>query len=153
MESIRPSNKIDPSAKREQISKRMQAVKAKDSKAELLLRATLWQAGYRYRKHYAKLPGTPDVVLPKYKIVVFCDGDFWHGRDWERRKLDFKSNQDFWIAKIERNMERDREKDEALRSLGWVPLHFWEKDILKRPLDCLKSLEELITSVSINSTK
>jgi DNA mismatch endonuclease (patch repair protein) len=153
MKSIQPTPDTHSPAEREQISKRMRAVKPKDSKAELLLRATLWQAGYRYRKHYTKLPGTPDVVLVKHRIAIFCDGDFWHGRNWEQRKLDFKSNQDFWIAKIERNMKRDREKDEALRNLGWVPLHFWEKDILKRPLDCLKSLEELLISLNINSTE
>jgi len=135
-------------AKRQQISKRMRAVKPKDSKAELLLRKTLWQAGYRYRKHFSKLPGTPDVVITKYKIAIFCDGDFWHGRNWERRKLDFKSNKEFWIQKIERNMQRDKEKDDALRKLGWVPLHLWEKDILKEPIQCLESLETLIQSLS-----
>ena len=130
--------------KRQQISKRMRAVKSKDSKAELLLRKTLWHAGYRYRKHFAKLPGTPDVALIKYKIVIFCDGDFWHGRNWEQRKSDFKSNQEFWIQKIERNMRRDEEKDSQLRALGWLPLHFWEKDILKKPMDCIGLLEQAI---------
>ena len=140
-------------SKRQEISKRMRAVKSKDSKAELVLRKTLWEAGYRYRKHMATLPGTPDVVLTKYKIAIFCDGDFWHGRDWERRKLDFKSNQEFWIAKIERNIERDKEKDNALSILGWTSLHFWEKDILKNPFECLKKLEQLLQSAINTSIK
>lgn len=137
-------------AERQQISRRMKAVKPKDSKAELALRTTLWKAGYRYRKHYVKLPGTPDVALTKYKIAIFCDGDFWHGRNWESRKHDFKSNKEFWINKIERNMERDKEKDTALRNLGWVPLHFWEKDILKNPDFCLQSLKNLLTELKEN---
>lgn len=153
MKTIHSQPATKTPVERQQISKRMKAVKSKDSKAELAMRTTLWQAGYRYRKHYAKLPGTPDVVLVKYKIAIFCDGDFWHGRNWEQRKLDFKTNKDFWIAKIERNMERDREKDDALRSLGWIPLHFWEKDILKKPELCLEGIESLIKELSANVDK
>ena len=143
MEKI-PHSTINEQARQQAISKRMQAVKSKDSKAEVLLRATLWQAGYRYRKHYNKLPGTPDIVLVKYKVAIFCDGDFWHGRNWEQRKNDFKSNKEFWIAKIERNMQRDREKDEALRTMGWLPVHFWEKDILKNSAACLEAIRTIV---------
>ena len=75
---------------------------------------------------------------------MFCDGEFWHGKDWERRKNDFKSNQAFWLQKIERNMERDREVDEKLRILGWKVLRLWGNDILRRPHECLTALDNLV---------
>ncbi|MBR2733604.1 MAG: DNA mismatch endonuclease Vsr, partial [Selenomonadaceae bacterium] len=89
--------------------KNMQHVRNKDSQIELRLRRALWHAGLRYRKNVRSIFGCPDVVFLRLKIAVFCDSEFWHGYDWERRKHDFKSRQDFWIPKIERNIARDRE--------------------------------------------
>jgi len=91
--------------------------------------------GLRYRKDVRELPGRPDLVLWKVRIVVFCDGDFWHGRNWDERKnkLAAGSNAEYWTAKIERNMARDRERAEELERLGWTVVRIWESDILKSP--------------------
>lgn len=118
----------------EQRRKNMQAIKSQDTSIELLLRKALWQKGIRYRKNYKKLPGKPDIAITKYKIAVFCDSDFWHGYDWENRSQRIKSNRDYWIPKIERNMERDKEVTEALQCDGWIVLRFWEWQI-RRQLD------------------
>lgn len=107
---------------KEQRRKNMQAVKNKDSQIELMLRSALWNKGYRYRKNYAKLEGKPDIVLPKYKIAIFCDSEFWHGYNWQIRKNDIKSNKDFWIKKIEGNIQRDKNVNEILNAQGWKVL-------------------------------
>jgi len=113
----------------EQRSRNMQAVKNKDSKIETILRKALFNRGYRYRKNYSKIYGKPDIVFTKEKIAIFCDSEFWHGHDWKNRKADFKSKKDFWIPKIERNMERDREVTAYLKAEGYVVLRFWGKEI------------------------
>jgi len=115
----------------EQRRRNMQAVKNKDSKIEIVLRKALFAKGYRYRKNCADVFGHPDIVFTRYKIAIFCDSEFWHGHDWERRKSDFKSRTDFWIPKIECNMERDREVNEKLSEQGYLVLRFWGKRILK----------------------
>ncbi|MBO0934740.1 very short patch repair endonuclease [Fibrella aquatilis] len=129
-------------------SDRMRACKSKNSSIELALRRALWAEGYRYRINYAKLPGKPDIVLSKPKIVIFCDGEFWHGKDWERRKHDFKANKEFWISKVERTMQRDIETTEKLQTLGWMVLRFWESDINKRLQYCLTTIRNAIESRS-----
>lgn len=113
----------------EQRRRNMRAVKNKDSKTELRLRRILWTHGLRFRKNYSGVPGKPDIAFTRYKLAIFIDGDFWHGRDWEIRKKDIKSNRDFWYPKIERTIARDREVNEQLAILGWRVLRFWEKDI------------------------
>ncbi|MCL2399398.1 MAG: very short patch repair endonuclease [Defluviitaleaceae bacterium] len=130
----------------EQRRRNMQAVKNKDSQIEIVLRSALFRKGYRYRKNYAKVIGKPDIVFPKEKIAVFCDSEFWHGHDWENRKADFKSRRDFWIPKIERNMERDREVNLQLESTGFIVLRFWGKQI-KKELDLVVAeIEQAITA-------
>ena len=96
---------------KEQRHKNMKNIRAKDTKIEVILRKALWQRGYRYRKNLKKLPGSPDIVLTKYKIAIFCDGEFFHGKDWEvlKPRLLKGSNSEFWISKISRNRERDYE--------------------------------------------
>lgn len=108
--------------------------KKQDTKPEVLLRKALWRAGLRYRKNVASLPGNPDLVFPKAKIVIFCDGDFWHGRNWEARKsrLQRGTNASYWVKKIERNMMRDAELNRKLTESGWVVVRFWETDISTR---------------------
>ena len=113
----------------EQRHKNMQAVKSKGTKIEVKLGTAMWRLGLRYRKNYKKLPGKPDFVLVSAKIAVFCDGEFWHGKDWDERKNDIKSHQDFWYDKIEKNMKRDAEINSQLESLGWVVVRFWGKQI------------------------
>jgi DNA mismatch endonuclease (patch repair protein) len=119
----------------EKASRTASKIKASDTKAETTLRSTLWRKGLRFRKNVRTLPGRPDVVFPRARLAVFCDGDFWHGRDWESRleKLRRGSNSTYWVAKIKANMERDLRHNEALRQLGWQVLRLWEKDILGDP--------------------
>ena len=129
---------------KEQISYNMQQVKNKDSKIEVLLRKELWSRGLRYRKNVTKVFGKPDIVFIGKKVAVFCDSEFWHGHDWENRKNDFKSNQEFWIPKIERNMERDREVNAELERQGWTVLRFWGKDIKKNLQECADIIEKAV---------
>lgn len=137
----------------EQRRRNMQAVKNKDSKIEILLRKALYQKGYRYRKNYRKLFGCPDIVFTKQKIAIFCDSEFWHGYDWENRKKDFKSHQEFWIPKIERNIERDKEVSQQLEQLGYRILRFWGKEISKNLADVVDTIEAEINSQPTKSVK
>jgi DNA mismatch endonuclease (patch repair protein) len=131
----------------EQRRHNMQAVKNKDSKIEVSLRKALFAKGYRYRKNCADVFGHPDIVFTNLKIVVFCDSEFWHGWDWERRKSDFKSRTDFWIPKIERNMERDREVNKRLAADGYTVLRFWGQQIQKNLDSVVKEIEQTINLV------
>ena len=130
----------------EQIRKNMRAVKNKDSAIEVLLRRELWRRGLRYRKNEAGLTGKPDIVFMGKKIAVFCDGDFWHGYDWENRKQDIKSRKEFWIPKIERNMQRDIEVNEALERDGWLVLRFWGNEIKTNCSACADIIEMILRS-------
>ncbi|WP_285289885.1 very short patch repair endonuclease [Apilactobacillus xinyiensis] len=106
-------------------SKRMSSVKLKRGPLENILAKALWNQNIRYRRNYKELPGSPDIAITKYKIAVFVDGEFWHGFNWEQKKKRLKHNRDYWINKIETNIERDKKKDTELRKLGWLPIHFW----------------------------
>ena len=130
----------------EQRRKNMQAVKNKDSKIELLLRKELWSRGIRYRKNAKQVFGKPDIVFIGKKVAVFCDSEFWHGYNWEERKKDFKSHQEFWIPKIERNIQRDIEVNEKLLSEGWTVLRFWGNDIKKNTKQCADQIEQVVRS-------
>lgn len=120
--------------------KRMAKVKLKNGTAEQLLAKRLWHLGYRYRKNDKRLPGSPDIAITKYQIAIFVDGEFWHGKDWENRKERLKRNRTYWIEKIEENIARDERVDQELRAQGWIPLHFWEKDVLKDVDLCLDEI-------------
>lgn len=117
-----------------------------DTSIELTLRKALWHRGYRYRKNYKNLPGKPDIVLTKQKIAIFCDSEFFHGKDWEikKAKLQKGNNSEYWIKKIERNMERDAENDRQLLFLGWTVIHFWGQEIIKNTEECIRVIEEAI---------
>ena len=132
----------------EQRRKNMQNIRSVDTKIERLLRKALWEKGYRYRKNYKKLPGKPDIALTKYKIAVFCDGEFFHGEDWNnlKIKLENSNNGDFWIKKISRNMKRDEEINALLVQMGWIVIRFWGKDIKNSPLECIQVIENTINS-------
>ncbi|RUA15866.1 MAG: very short patch repair endonuclease [Flavobacteriia bacterium] len=123
-------------------SKIMGKIRGKNTKPELAFRKALWQAGYRYRIDYKKLVGKPDIALKKYKTVIFIDGEFWHGYNWEERKHKIKTNREFWIAKIERNIQRDEEVNDALDEKGYKVFRFWETEV-KKDLD--RCLEEVLT--------
>ena len=108
------------------VSKRMGQVHLKGGKAETALAKALWHEGYRYRRNYKKLPGSPDIAITKYKVAIFVDGEFWHGQDWENRKAKLKSNREYWIEKIEENIARDKRNDD-----------FWEKEVNKDLKQCV----------------
>lgn len=122
----------------------MQAVKNKGSKIETALAKALWAKGFRYRKNDKSVFGKPDFTFKKLKIAIFVDSEFWHGKDWEIRKHDHKSNQDFWHKKIQRNIERDKEVTQKLNEENWKVLRFWGKDIKKNLQDCVGKIEETI---------
>lgn len=118
-------------------SRIMSKIRGKDTKIEVKLRLALWHMGIRYRKNYQKLPGSPDIALTKYRIAIFCDSDFFHGYNWNQKKIRLKHNREYWIKKIENNMARDKEYDDRLAELGWISLHFWEHDINKSLDSCI----------------
>lgn len=130
----------------EQRRKSMQHIRSKDTSIEVILRKALWHKGYRYRKNFKGLPGSPDIVLTKYKIAVFCDGEFFHGKDWEalRLRLENGSNSEYWIKKITRNCMRDNEVDKKLLYDGWTVMRFWGNDIKRNTEECVKAIEETI---------
>lgn len=121
-------------------SKIMSKIRGKNTKPELAFRKALWAMGYRYRIDYKKLIGRPDILLKKHKTAIFIDGEFWHGYNWEERNTKIKSNREFWIAKIERNMQRDNEVNQELQRLGYTVFRFWQKEIDLNLEGCLKTV-------------
>lgn len=134
---------------KEQRRKNMQNIKGKDTAIEVKLRKALWKKGFRYRKNYNRLPGKPDIALTKYKIAIFCDGEFFHGKDWEvlKPRLEKGDNSQFWISKITRNRERDDEVNKRLLFEGWTVIRFWGKEITADVEECVKVVEETIFDV------
>lgn len=131
---------------KEQRRKAMQNVHSKDTSIEIALRKAMWAKGYRYRKNYKGLPGKPDIALTKYKIAIFCDSEFFHGKDWEvlKPQLERGTNSEYWINKISRNRERDDEVNKKLLFLGWTVIRFWGDEIKKNPEECIRVVEETI---------
>lgn len=129
--------------------------KKTDTACEQVLRSFLWGAGLRFRKNVSSLPGHPDIVFPKARVAVFCDGDFWHGRDWETRsqKLKAGSNAEYWLAKIQRNIERDRETTARLESMGWKVLRFWETEIWTRLPEVVQKIQANLAVALDNGSK
>lgn len=138
---------------KEQRHKNMKNIKSKDTKIEVVLRKELWHRGYRYRKNYNELPGKPDIVLTKQKIVIFCDSEFFHGKDWEvlKPRLEKGNNANYWLKKIERNITRDQEINQQLNFLGWTVVRFLGKEILNNTDECIKVIEETIFESTCNS--
>ena len=130
----------------EQRQKNMRNIKCRDTEIEMVLRRALWDAGYRYRKNVKDLPGKPDIVFPKYKIAIFCDSEFFHGKDWDEQKkrIEKGNNAEYWIKKIERNIERDLEINEQLETQGWLVIRFWGKDIKKDLDGCVSYIGKAI---------
>jgi len=115
-------------------SKIMSSVRSEDTRPELLVRRRLWHRGYRYRKHYRKVEGNPDLAFPSVKLAVFIDGDFWHGNAWRVRGYDsledlFPSKTEWWVKKIRENMHRDDYVTETLKEDGWTVLRYWSSTI------------------------
>ena len=119
----------------------------RDTKHEIMLRRELWRMGLRYRKHVDSLPGKPDIVFGKSRVVVFCHGDFWHGRNLRARKQKLRQghNPVYWTAKIQANVARDRRHDSDLKSLGWSVVRVWESDVLADPAAVACDIARLVT--------
>lgn len=130
---------------KEQRRKAMQANKSKNTKIEISLCKALWKQGIRYRKNFNKLLGAPDIAITKYELAIFCDGDFWHGNNFDDKRI--KTNQNFWNEKIKRNKERDLEVTLKLRDEGWTVLRFWESDIKKNLAECVEKIKETIINI------
>lgn len=132
---------------KEQRHKNMKNIRSKDTKIEVVLRKALWSKGYRYRKNCKDLPGKPDIALTKYKIAIFCDSEYFHGKDWYEvwlPRIRRGNNPEYWEKKITRNMARDLEINKELEYLGWTVIRFWGKDILKNTDECVAVIEEYI---------
>jgi len=127
---------------KQQRRKNMQAIKSSGTGLEKMLGKSLWRSGLRYRKNYSKLPGKPDFVLVKHRIVVFCDSEFWHGKNWAKTKKRIKSNQGYWHTKIANNIKRDKKINKELAGSGWTVIRFWGKDIIKKPEKCAEKVKK-----------
>ncbi len=136
---------------KEQRRKIMQHVHSKNTKPEVMLRKALWHHGIRYRKNYKALPGTPDIAITKYRIAVFVDGGFWHARGHEEHPGEqIQTNIAFWTKKLKRNVERDKDVNQALLELGWLVLRYWDSDIKK---DCGACVDDIIQYLPITFTE
>lgn len=138
---------------KEQRHRNMVNIKSKNTSIEIKLAKALWHKGYRYRKNFDGLPGKPDIVITKYKIAVFCDGEFFHGKDWEvlKPRLEKSNNSEFWISKIARNRERDDEVNKQLLYLGWTVVRFWGKEIQKNVDRCVKVIDEVVLDMKVGN--
>ena len=138
----------------EKIRRNMRNIRSKDTSVEVLLRKRLWHDGYRYRKNYKKLPGSPDIAITKYKLALFCDSEFFHGKDWDKLKvrLERGKNPQYWLRHIEENMERDRRVDRELALLDWTVIQFWSNDIKKDLQGCLRFIEETVFEKMVINT-
>ena len=130
----------EPPATNEAVRHSMRGNTKKDTSIELLLRRALFKRGIRYRKNVKSILGTPDIAIKKYRLVVFCDGDFWHGNNYHS----VKSHKEFWDEKIKRNRERDLEYTIRLRDEGWVVIRFWESEIRNDLNSCVEKILNVI---------
>ena len=135
----------------EQRRRNMQNIHQKDTSIELCLRKALWKKGYRYRKNVKTLPGKPDIVITKYKIAIFCDSEFFHGKDWEvlKPRLEIGGHGDFWVKKITNNRRRDDEVNKKLLFMGWTVIRFWGKEIMKNTDECVRVIEETVFDIKM----
>jgi len=150
---------------KEQRHKNMQNVRGKDTKPEIILRKKLWHLGYRYRKNYKELPGKPDIYLSKYKLCIFVDSEYFHGKDWDctdagypsrkykslREQVEHSTHPEFWTNKIENNIIHDRKIDVQLKSEGFTVIRFWSKDIIKNVDSCVETIKITILNDKINN--
>lgn len=130
---------------KEQRRRNMQAIKGKETVIEIKLAKALWARGHRYRKNDKKVFGKPDITFKKYKIAVFVDSEYWHGKNWDTEKYRIKTNRKFWWNKIAGNIKRDRVVNKELRKVGWKVLRFWGKNVNKTPELCIFKIETEIS--------
>lgn len=122
----------------------MAKIRSKDTTPEVLLRSLLHKSGYRFRLHKKDLPGSPDIVFPKYSTVIFVNGCFWHHHEGCRDGKIPKTRSDWWRSKLERNIKRDKKTNRLLRKLGWSVLVIWECEIKNHPDKVLSKFERLL---------
>ena len=129
----------------------MQHIRSNNTKIEEILRKALWNKGYRYRKNFKDLPGKPDIVITKYKLAIFCDGEFFHGKDWEvlKQRLENSNNSEYWINKISKNMHHDDQVNKELMFMGWTVIRFWGNDIKKNTDECIKVIDEVVFNIKL----
>lgn len=126
----------------------MSHIRSNNTSIEIQLRKALWHEGIRYRINLKTLPGKPDIAITKYKIAIFCDGEFWHGKNWETSKKSIKTNRDYWIPKIERNIARDNTNERKLQNMGWIVLRYWGSEINKSLFSCVRDIKETIFDIT-----
>jgi DNA mismatch endonuclease, patch repair protein len=129
-------------------SENMRRIKSKDTKIEIMLRQELWKRGLHYQKNVKDIFGKPDIVFKGKKLVVFADSEFWHGKQLLEGKYIPKTNTEYWVKKITRNIERDKEVTEKLKNDGWTVLRFWGTDIEKNLSICADVIEKVLKSRS-----
>lgn len=144
---LRPSSEASSQAKR--------ANRRQDTTPEILLRREIWRMGLRYRKSPPDVLGRPDIVFRQVRVAVFCDGDFWHGRNWAtlRAKLEHGANASYWLAKIERNIERDQRNTARLEGGGWCVIRLWETDIKRDPHAAATVVQEAVQAARLAATQ
>lgn len=140
---------VDPTRR-----KVMQAIRSKDTKPEVSLRKALWHRGYRYRKNYKKLPGSPDIYISKYKLCIFIDSEFFHGKEYDSlvERLKKGKRAGYWVGKINKNTRRDAENEAELHGRGYRVLRFWGNDVIKNLDGCVKTVEETIFDITVTQT-
>lgn len=121
-------------------NKAMRAVRSTGSGIEVKLCKELWRRGYRYRKNCKNVFGKPDIVFRKHKLAIFCDSEFWHGKTYNQEMKKISNNKSFWVNKIKRNMDRDKEVNRMLKKEGWIVLRFWGKEIEKDLDGCVDKI-------------
>jgi DNA mismatch endonuclease (patch repair protein) len=132
-----------------QRSKQMAKIRGKNTKPELAFRKSLFNKGVRYRVNVKSLPGKPDMANRSKRFAIFIDGEFWHGYKWQEKKPKIKSNRGFWIPKIERNMQRDREVAQKLKNLGFSVFRFWEHEVKENLEGCINKVVEYVNQQSL----
>ena len=123
----------------------MSRIRSEDTSIEKKLRSILWRKGYRFRKNDKNILGKPDIVFKKKRVLIFCDSSFWHGRDFDTKVLKIKNNNEYWVNKIKRNIERDKEVKRKLKKEKWTVLRFWDVEINKQPDKVLAKIEKYLT--------
>lgn len=130
---------------KEQRSRNMRAIRSTNTKMEVALAKALWARGFRYRKNVKGVFGRPDLTLKRYRLAIFVDSEFFHGKEWETSKFLIKSRRDFWWKKIEGNMERDKTVNKVLQASGWKVLRFWSNDVGQNLNACIQTIERNIS--------
>lgn len=121
-------------------SRAMARIPTSGSRIEITLGSAMWAAGIRYRRQYRRVPGKPDFAIVWAQIAIFCDSSFWHGRNWPRSAAAFRSNREFWLPKIRKNIRRDVEVNALLSELGWSVFRFWDDEIVYQTDKCVKKI-------------